>query len=162
MCSPLHLIFRHMQLSETSRCDHWASIGTLIDIETVSPHAGALLSSLNGNRSCYVSCLLSSETERVKPSDLLPMAQASTMHTPWRTTLMLSLEANKHLAHHTCMQLSTVRPDGRGSNRTVIFRGFHGDCDHITFATDTRHACLLVDSAPQHLRSLRSDASLHA
>ena len=53
---------------------------------------------------------------------------------------MKSLEANKQVPYHKYMQLGTVRPDGRPSVRTVVFRGFHQDTDQITFATDTRHA----------------------
>ncbi len=65
---------------------------------------------------------------------------SSIMPAAWRSTLKDSLDANKQVHHHTFMQLATVRTDGRPSVRTVVFRGFYGDADKITFATDTRHA----------------------
>ncbi|CAL8466965.1 g6501 [Coccomyxa elongata] len=51
---------------------------------------------------------------------------------------MKSLETNKHLPNAKFMQLATVRPDGRPSVRTVVFRGFHNESDQVTFTTDTR------------------------
>ncbi len=60
------------------------------------------------------------------------------MAAPWRSLLMKSLETNKHLPNAKFMQLATVRPDGRPSVRTVVFRGFHNDSDQVTFTTDTR------------------------
>lgn len=56
----------------------------------------------------------------------------------WRSFLVKSLEANNHLPNAKFMQLATVRPDGRPSVRTVVFRGFHNNSDQITFTTDTR------------------------
>ena len=63
---------------------------------------------------------------------------ADQMAAPWRSLLVKSLETNKHLPNAKFMQLATVRPDGRPSVRTVVFRGFHNESDQVTFTTDTR------------------------
>ena len=43
-------------------------------------------------------------------------------------------------------QLATVRTDGRPAVRTVVFRGFHGDSNLLTFNTDTRCVPALLAS----------------
>ena len=60
------------------------------------------------------------------------------MAVAWKSTLNKALDANKHLKYSTFFQLATVRPDGKPSNRTVVFRGFLDDSTKITFTTDTR------------------------
>lgn len=63
---------------------------------------------------------------------------ADNMAVAWKSTLSKALEANKHLKYSTFFQLATVRPDGRPSVRTVVFRGFLDESTKITFTTDTR------------------------
>ena len=60
------------------------------------------------------------------------------MAVAWKSTLNKALEANKQLKYSTFYQLATVRPDGKPSNRTVVFRGFLDDSTKITFTSDTR------------------------
>jgi pyridoxamine 5'-phosphate oxidase len=60
--------------------------------------------------------------------------------TLWRASLVLALYRNRHVAQARYLQLATVRGDGRPANRTVVFRGFLGDTEAITFVTDTRSA----------------------
>lgn len=60
------------------------------------------------------------------------------MAVAWKASLNKALEVNKQLKYSTFFQLATVRPDGRPSVRTVVFRGFLDDTEKITFATDTR------------------------
>ncbi|CAK0734501.1 hypothetical protein CVIRNUC_000440 [Coccomyxa viridis] len=60
------------------------------------------------------------------------------MAVAWKSTLNKALEANKHLKYSTFFQLATVRPDGKPSVRTVVFRGFLDESTKITFTTDTR------------------------
>ena len=61
------------------------------------------------------------------------------MAVAWKSTLNKALEANKHLKYSTFFQLATVRPDGKPSVRTVVFRGFLDESTKITFTTDTRY-----------------------
>lgn len=60
------------------------------------------------------------------------------MAAPWRVKVLKSLARNKRLVNSRYVQLATVKPDGRPSNRTVVFRGFLGDTDDLTFVTDSR------------------------
>lgn len=60
------------------------------------------------------------------------------MAAPWRTLLQQSLRRNEKIRHSKYLQIATVRPDGRPSNRTVVYRGFLWDTDSITFVTDSR------------------------
>ncbi|KAL9687531.1 hypothetical protein QQ045_031935 [Rhodiola kirilowii] len=57
---------------------------------------------------------------------------------PWKQLLLRALESNSNLNHSSYFQLATVAPNGRPSNRTVVFRGFEGDSDRIEINTDTR------------------------
>lgn len=57
---------------------------------------------------------------------------------PWRSPLARALHRNRSLAYARYLQLATVRPDGRPANRTVVFRGFLDDTDHLVFITDAR------------------------
>jgi len=66
------------------------------------------------------------------------IALQDTMAVAWKSTLNKALEANKQLKYSTFFQLATVRPDGKPSNRTVVFRGFLDDSTKITFTSDTR------------------------
>lgn len=56
----------------------------------------------------------------------------------WKHLLLKALETNSHLKHSSYFQLATVSPNGRPSNRTVVFRGFEGDSDRIQINTDIR------------------------
>jgi len=57
---------------------------------------------------------------------------------PWKTLLKTALQRNRSLRHSKYIQVATVRPDGRPANRTVVFRGFLDDTNHLTFVTDSR------------------------
>eukprot|EP01026_Neomeris_dumetosa_P080893 TRINITY_DN90151_c0_g1_i1.p3 TRINITY_DN90151_c0_g1~~TRINITY_DN90151_c0_g1_i1.p3 ORF type:complete len:192 (-),score=26.57 TRINITY_DN90151_c0_g1_i1:130-705(-) len=54
----------------------------------------------------------------------------------WKNALLHSLETNKSLVYSKYFQLATIKPNGRPSNRTVVYRGFLGD--NISFITDGR------------------------
>lgn len=41
---------------------------------------------------------------------------------PWKEGLLKALAANKGLNNAKYVQIATVKPDGRPSNRTVVFR----------------------------------------
>lgn len=57
---------------------------------------------------------------------------------PWRELLQRALKKNSGCRHSRYVQLATVRPDGRPANRTVVYRGFLGESDVLTFVTDSR------------------------
>ncbi|KAJ4777348.1 Pyridoxine/pyridoxamine 5'-phosphate oxidase [Rhynchospora pubera] len=57
---------------------------------------------------------------------------------PWKALLLKALETNSHLKHSSFFQLATIGPNGRPSNRTVVFRGFEEGSDKIQINTDTR------------------------
>eukprot|EP00879_Flechtneria_rotunda_P021996 GHRR01023198.1.p1 GENE.GHRR01023198.1~~GHRR01023198.1.p1 ORF type:complete len:151 (+),score=27.50 GHRR01023198.1:352-804(+) len=57
---------------------------------------------------------------------------------PWRPMLLKSLDKNHELPYAKFFQLATVRANGRPANRTVVFRGFLGESDDLTFVTDRR------------------------
>ena len=57
---------------------------------------------------------------------------------PWKKLLEVSLRRNDRIRHARYFQIATVRPDGRPSNRTVVYRGFLWDTDKLTFVTDKR------------------------
>jgi len=57
---------------------------------------------------------------------------------PWRSPLARALHLNRSLVYARYLQLATVRPDGRPANRTVVFRGFLEDSNHLKFVTDSR------------------------
>lgn len=56
----------------------------------------------------------------------------------WKGPLDAALEANKEDPTSRFMQLATVKPDGKPSNRTVVFRGFLGDTHRLHFYADAR------------------------
>eukprot|EP01025_Chloroclados_australasicus_P028568 TRINITY_DN28303_c0_g1_i4.p3 TRINITY_DN28303_c0_g1~~TRINITY_DN28303_c0_g1_i4.p3 ORF type:complete len:193 (-),score=19.74 TRINITY_DN28303_c0_g1_i4:388-966(-) len=58
----------------------------------------------------------------------------------WKKTLVQSLEAHNTLAYSKYFQIATVRPNGSPANRTVVFRGFLGDTENITFVADGKSA----------------------
>lgn len=49
-----------------------------------------------------------------------------------------ALKKNSGCRHSKYVQLATVRPDGRPANRTIVYRGFLGESDVLTFVTDAR------------------------
>ena len=57
------------------------------------------------------------------------------MAAPWRVKVLKSLARNKRLVNSRYVQLATVKPDGRPSNRTVVFRSAHG-CTHGVVRVD--------------------------
>jgi pyridoxamine 5'-phosphate oxidase len=57
---------------------------------------------------------------------------------PWKSALEEVLKNNPDTFLSKLMQLATVKPDGRPSNRTLVFRGFLGATDGITFFGDFR------------------------
>mmetsp|Transcript_2601 Transcript_2601/g.4419 ORF Transcript_2601/g.4419 Transcript_2601/m.4419 type:complete len:200 (-) Transcript_2601:298-897(-) len=56
----------------------------------------------------------------------------------WKERLQQSLKKNASLAYAKYVQLATVKEDGRPANRTVVFRGFLGNTEDLTFITDMR------------------------
>lgn len=74
---------------------------------------------------------------------LLPMAAAK-LTTEWKAAILQSLKKNRSLAYARYFQVATIRPDGRPSNRTVVFRGFVEDTDLLAFITDSRWAKSVV------------------
>ncbi|KAK3194587.1 hypothetical protein Dsin_025897 [Dipteronia sinensis] len=61
-----------------------------------------------------------------------------TVTAPWKQLLLNALESNSHLKHSSYFQLATIGSNGRPSNRSVVFRGFHENSDNILINTDTR------------------------
>ncbi|NER83231.1 MAG: pyridoxamine 5'-phosphate oxidase [Leptolyngbya sp. SIO1D8] len=57
---------------------------------------------------------------------------------PWRSPLARALHCNRSRVYSRYPQLATVRPNGRPANRTVVFRGFVPETNHLTFVTDIR------------------------
>lgn len=57
---------------------------------------------------------------------------------PWRSTLARALHRNRSRPYSRYFQLATVHPDGRPTNRTVVFRGFAPDRNALMFVTDER------------------------
>ncbi|KAJ3329225.1 hypothetical protein HDU76_008356 [Blyttiomyces sp. JEL0837] len=60
----------------------------------------------------------------------------------WKSRLEASIQANKSVPQSSYVQLATVRPDGRPSNRTIVFRGFWNPADRALF----QEAEALLDS----------------
>jgi len=60
------------------------------------------------------------------------------MACPWRAVLLKSLKKNGSVPSAKYVQLATISPAGRPANRTVVFRGFLGDSEELTFVTDAR------------------------
>lgn len=61
-------------------------------------------------------------------------------HTLWRPSLALALYRNRQAPSSRCVQLATIRRDGRPANRTVVFRGFFRDTHRLMFVIDQRSA----------------------
>ncbi len=57
---------------------------------------------------------------------------------PWKEVLQKALKRNAKNRESKYVQIATVRPDGRPANRTVVYRGFLGETDKLTFVTDIR------------------------
>lgn len=57
---------------------------------------------------------------------------------PWRSPLFRALHRNRALPNSRYVQLATVRPDGTPANRTLVFRGFLNEQNHLQFVTDRR------------------------
>jgi pyridoxamine 5'-phosphate oxidase len=57
---------------------------------------------------------------------------------PWRSAIAHALHQHRYLAHANYLQLATTRLDGRPANRTVVFRGFLHQSNHMKFITDAR------------------------
>eukprot|EP00882_Tetradesmus_deserticola_P027971 GHRQ01031123.1.p1 GENE.GHRQ01031123.1~~GHRQ01031123.1.p1 ORF type:complete len:181 (+),score=67.50 GHRQ01031123.1:539-1081(+) len=70
---------------------------------------------------------------------------------PWKALLQKSVAQNSSLPQAKYLQLATVRPDGRPANRTVVFRGFLDDTDHITIVTDRRSGKVSELAANPHV-----------
>jgi PPOX class probable FMN-dependent enzyme len=56
---------------------------------------------------------------------------------PWRSPLSRALHRNRSLPYARYFQLATVQPDGKPSNRTVVFRGF-SESGCVQVVTDQR------------------------
>jgi pyridoxamine 5'-phosphate oxidase len=59
---------------------------------------------------------------------------------PWRAPLARALHRNRALPHSRYVQLATVTPQERPSNRTIVFRGFWQPTNQLKFITDQRSA----------------------
>ncbi len=59
-------------------------------------------------------------------------------HINWRSRLETALKANRRDAHSRYFQLATAGLDGSPQCRTVVFRGFSADDDHLLAITDAR------------------------
>jgi PPOX class probable FMN-dependent enzyme len=57
---------------------------------------------------------------------------------PWRSPLQKALHLNRSQPHSRYLQLATVTPLGKPTNRSVVFRGFFDDNKSIQIITDTR------------------------
>ena len=68
---------------------------------------------------------------RVDLTQLDPLA-------PWRSPLSKALHRNRSQPFARYFQLATVRPDGTPANRTVVFRGFLNDTNHLMIISDRR------------------------
>jgi PPOX class probable FMN-dependent enzyme len=62
--------------------------------------------------------------------------------TIWKPSLVLALYLNRQAPYSRFVQVATVRDDGRPANRTMMFSGFLGETDQLTFHTDSRSAKL--------------------
>ncbi|KAF5835036.1 hypothetical protein DUNSADRAFT_8039 [Dunaliella salina] len=57
----------------------------------------------------------------------------------WRTKLQASLQRHEGVPFSKFFQLATIKPDGRPSNRTVVFRGFLEGTNDIQLVSDIRY-----------------------
>jgi pyridoxamine 5'-phosphate oxidase len=105
-------------------------------------------SSLRRRRQDQQPPITSSQATRNSGTTTIAM---STAPAPWRALLEKSIAKNRAIPSARYIQIATVRPDGRPSNRTVVFRGFLGasgaagaaaaaaaSADALTIVTDAR------------------------
>jgi PPOX class probable FMN-dependent enzyme len=57
---------------------------------------------------------------------------------PWRSPLARALHRNRALVYSRYAQLATISPEGRPTNRTIVFRGFMAETNQLWFVTDRR------------------------
>ena len=57
---------------------------------------------------------------------------------PWRSPLSKALHRNRSQPFARYFQLATVRADGTPANRTVVFRGFLNQTNHLMMISDRR------------------------
>ncbi|MEM6451567.1 MAG: Npun_F5749 family FMN-dependent PPOX-type flavoprotein [Cyanobacteria bacterium P01_D01_bin.105] len=57
---------------------------------------------------------------------------------PWRVFLSRALHRNRAVPFSRYLQLATLRANGRPANRTVVFRGFLNQTNHLMFISDLR------------------------
>ena len=57
---------------------------------------------------------------------------------PWRSPLSRALHRNRSVPFCRYLQLATLRLDGTPANRTVVFRGFLNETNHLMFISDWR------------------------
>lgn len=57
---------------------------------------------------------------------------------PWRSPLSRALHRNRSQPFARYLQLATVRLDRSPANRTVVFRGFMADTNHLMMISDRR------------------------
>ena len=57
---------------------------------------------------------------------------------PWRSPLAIALHKNQSLTYARYLQLATVTPEGKPTNRTIVFRGFLEQTNQLKFITDSR------------------------
>jgi hypothetical protein len=75
-------------------------------------------------------------SERMQTSATNSSDVRSSRPTDWRACLQEALKRGEECKDSPYVQLATIRPDGRPANRTVVFRGFLGESDRLTFVTD--------------------------
>ncbi|NES70384.1 MAG: pyridoxamine 5'-phosphate oxidase, partial [Okeania sp. SIO2D1] len=54
---------------------------------------------------------------------------------PWRSPLSRALHRNRSLSYARYLQLATVTAEGQPKNRTIVFRGFLEETNHLKFIT---------------------------
>ena len=57
---------------------------------------------------------------------------------PWRSPLSRALHRNRSVPFCRYLQLATLKLDGTPANRSVVFRGFLNDTNHLMFISDRR------------------------
>ncbi|AKG22506.1 Npun_F5749 family FMN-dependent PPOX-type flavoprotein [Calothrix sp. 336/3] len=62
----------------------------------------------------------------------------SCINSNWRSPLARALHRNRSLVYSRYVQLATVTSENRPANRTVVFRGFLENSNHLKFITDIR------------------------
>lgn len=56
----------------------------------------------------------------------------------WRSPLQKALHLNRSQPHSRYFQLATITPEGKPTNRTVVFRGFLENSNSLQMITDLR------------------------